>query len=148
MEACPNYTNIRSRKGWERMYICFSLAATPRSCVCLSDLEEGEAEAVSERKSLMKSHVEQVLRIKDVVDEEKTLAFHLEPKVITAYKCFTCRVVFCVYFLSSFFLICRFICFGFLFFVLWIFPGCDFKGINALQWVCKKSGEAHLKDGR
>ncbi|XP_042405020.1 protein SODIUM POTASSIUM ROOT DEFECTIVE 3-like [Zingiber officinale] len=82
METCPNNTNIPSRKGWERMLSCFSLVATRRSCVYLSDLEEGEAEAVSERKAMMKSHVEQVLRIKGVVDEEKTLAFHLEPKSV------------------------------------------------------------------
>lgn len=64
-----------------RVLDCLSLAVSPGSCVCMNTWEEEEEDGFEE-KSLIKSHVEQVLKIKDVLDGGKTtLAFHLEPKV-------------------------------------------------------------------
>ncbi|RWW03356.1 hypothetical protein GW17_00033497 [Ensete ventricosum] len=69
------------RSALVRVLDCFSLAVSPGSCVCMNTWEE-EDEGGFEEKSLIKSHVEQVLKIKDVLDGGKTtLAFHLEPKV-------------------------------------------------------------------
>lgn len=40
-----------------------------------------EEEKVLERKALIASHLDEVLKLRDIVDGTKTLAFHLEPKV-------------------------------------------------------------------
>ncbi|WOK99159.1 protein SODIUM POTASSIUM ROOT DEFECTIVE 2-like [Canna indica] len=67
------------RSGFERVFDCFSLAIFPSSCICMTTLEEDDE---AERRSLIKSHVEQVLKIKQALGGAKTLAFHLEPKTV------------------------------------------------------------------
>ncbi|CAD5190728.1 protein SODIUM POTASSIUM ROOT DEFECTIVE 2-like [Musa acuminata AAA Group] len=70
------------RSALVRVLDCLSLAVSPGSCVCMNTWEEEEEDGFEE-KSLIKSHVEQVLKIKDVLDGGKTtLAFHLEPKTV------------------------------------------------------------------
>lgn len=74
----------------ERVLECFSLSIPPNCCICTNSwgFEEGEGEGeedeeerVLERKALVASHLDQVLKLKDIVEGTKTLAFHLEPKV-------------------------------------------------------------------
>lgn len=78
--SCGGCSSGRTeRSGWKIIMDCFSLAVSPNSCVCVKTQEEEDG---LERKSLIKSHVEQVIKIKDVLDGAKTLAFHLEPKVV------------------------------------------------------------------
>ncbi|CAL9039519.1 heavy metal-associated isoprenylated plant protein 35-like [Musa acuminata AAA Group] len=78
--SCGGCSSGRTeRSGWKIIMDCFSLAVSPNSCVCVKTQEEEDG---LERKSLIKSHVEQVIKIKDVLDGAKTLAFHLEPKTV------------------------------------------------------------------
>nr|CAD1833941.1 unnamed protein product [Ananas comosus var. bracteatus] len=69
------------RLGLDRVLECFSLSMSPNSCVCVHAVEEGEEE-YAEKKALLKSHFDQMLKLKDIVDGTKTLAFHLEPKTV------------------------------------------------------------------
>ncbi|KAJ8491713.1 hypothetical protein OPV22_013434 [Ensete ventricosum] len=78
--SCSGCSSGRTgRSGWKMILDCFSVAISPNSCVCVKTQEE---EGGLERQSLIKSHLEQVLKIKDVLDGAKTLAFHLEPKTV------------------------------------------------------------------
>ncbi|URE23536.1 Heavy-metal-associated domain [Musa troglodytarum] len=78
--SCSGCSSGRTgRSGWKMIVDCFSLAISPNSCVCVKTQEEEDG---LERKSLIESHAEQVLKIKDVLDGAKTLAFHLEPKTV------------------------------------------------------------------
>ncbi|XP_010939249.1 heavy metal-associated isoprenylated plant protein 45 [Elaeis guineensis] len=67
------------RLGFDRVLDFFSPSNYPNSCLCMNPMEE---EDNIERKALMKSHVEHMLKIGDIVDGNKTLAFHLEPKTV------------------------------------------------------------------
>ncbi|XP_008809019.2 protein SODIUM POTASSIUM ROOT DEFECTIVE 2-like [Phoenix dactylifera] len=67
------------RLGFDRVLDCFSLSISPNSCLCMDPMEE---EDDLERNALMKSHVEEMLKLRDIVDGSKTLAFHLEPKTV------------------------------------------------------------------
>lgn len=54
--------------------------------MCTNSMVYGEEEEkVLERKALIASHLDQVLKLRDIVDGTKTLAFHLEPKVRTCF---------------------------------------------------------------
>ncbi|XP_052156368.1 protein SODIUM POTASSIUM ROOT DEFECTIVE 3-like [Oryza glaberrima] len=67
---------------------CFSFSmccARSSGCLCLRASEEdGDEEAAMERKSLVSSssQVDQVIRLRDLVDGTRTLGFHLEPKTV------------------------------------------------------------------
>lgn len=76
------------RLGFDRVLDCFPLSLSPNSCLCMNPMEgEEEEEDDLERNALMKSHVEELLKLRDIVDGSKTLAFHLEPKVRVIYMC-------------------------------------------------------------
>ncbi|XP_006655524.1 protein SODIUM POTASSIUM ROOT DEFECTIVE 3-like [Oryza brachyantha] len=59
----------------------FSMCASTSGCLCMRTLEEDE-EAAMERKALVSSQVDQVTRLRDLVDGTRTLGFHLEPKTV------------------------------------------------------------------
>ncbi|XP_073007861.1 protein SODIUM POTASSIUM ROOT DEFECTIVE 2-like [Typha latifolia] len=67
------------RLGLDRVLDFLSLPISPCSCTCFSPLEEDE---YIERKALLRSHLDQMLKLRDIVDGTKTLAFHLEPKTV------------------------------------------------------------------
>jgi hypothetical protein len=69
------------RLYFERVLECFSLSIPPNCCICTNSWEYDEEERVLERKALVESHLEQVLKLRDIFGGTKTLAFHLEPKV-------------------------------------------------------------------
>jgi hypothetical protein len=69
------------RLYFERVLECFSLSIPQNCCICTNSLEYDEEERASEKKTLVASHLEQVLKLRDIVEGTKTLAFHLEPKV-------------------------------------------------------------------
>ncbi|XP_008776942.1 protein SODIUM POTASSIUM ROOT DEFECTIVE 2-like [Phoenix dactylifera] len=79
------------RLGFHRFLDFFSLSNYPNSCLCMNPMEEEEDNL--ERKALMKSHVEQMLKLGETVDGSKTLAFHLEPKTVVlrvSMHCYGC----------------------------------------------------------
>ncbi|XP_078152322.1 heavy metal transport/detoxification superfamily protein [Carex rostrata] len=71
------------RLHFDRVLECFSLSIPPNCCMCTNSMVHGEEEEkVLERKALIASHLDQVLKLRDIVDGTKTLAFHLEPKTV------------------------------------------------------------------
>ncbi|KAF3328411.1 copper transport protein CCH-like protein [Carex littledalei] len=71
------------RLHFDRVLECFSLSIPPNCCMCTNSMVYGEEEEkVLERKALIASHLDQVLKLRDIVDGTKTLAFHLEPKTV------------------------------------------------------------------
>ncbi|XP_043697598.1 heavy metal-associated isoprenylated plant protein 45-like [Telopea speciosissima] len=65
--------------GW----ILDSLRLSPASnssCFCINSLESGDDD--SERRSLIPSNGEQLVRLKDFIDGNQSLAFHLKPKTV------------------------------------------------------------------
>lgn len=64
------------KSGLGKVFNCFSLMISANTCICSNTLEE---EDEAERRALLQS---EVLKIKDAFGGAKTLAFHLEPKVI------------------------------------------------------------------
>ncbi|KAJ3695050.1 hypothetical protein LUZ60_000427 [Juncus effusus] len=71
------------RVGFERVLECFSLSISSNCCLCINSFQsEEEKERNIERKSLVESHLDQVLKLRDIVEGTKTLAFHLEPKTV------------------------------------------------------------------
>ncbi|GJM89568.1 hypothetical protein PR202_ga05772 [Eleusine coracana subsp. coracana] len=62
---------------------CFAFSLCASTCACIRTLED-EEEATIERKPLVSDHrqLEQVLRLRDLVDGTRTLGFHLEPKTV------------------------------------------------------------------
>lgn len=65
--------------SFERVLECFSSTTSCTSCLCLSSSVEDED---GEGMALMKIHAEQIAKLQDVDNGCKTLAFHLEPKVL------------------------------------------------------------------
>uniref|UniRef100_A0A0D9WJ08 HMA domain-containing protein n=1 Tax=Leersia perrieri TaxID=77586 RepID=A0A0D9WJ08_9ORYZ len=73
---------MRRRLRIGRALDCFSFSLCTSTCLCLSTLEDEEEEAM-ERKALVSSNqVDQVIRLRDLVDGTRTLGFHLEPKTV------------------------------------------------------------------
>ncbi|KAJ4771527.1 Heavy metal-associated isoprenylated plant protein 37 [Rhynchospora pubera] len=70
------------RLHFERVLECFSLSIPPNCCMCTNYLDNEEEERELERKALVASHLDQVLKLRDIVEGTKTLAFHLEPKTV------------------------------------------------------------------
>ncbi|XP_072967950.1 protein SODIUM POTASSIUM ROOT DEFECTIVE 2-like [Typha angustifolia] len=68
------------RQLFDRVLDCFSLSICPNSCFCITSLEVEEED--SERKALVGSHLDQMFKLRGIVDGTKTLAFHLEPKTV------------------------------------------------------------------
>ncbi|KAK1259462.1 hypothetical protein QJS04_geneDACA005512 [Acorus gramineus] len=70
---------------------CLSLSpSSGSSCFCINSLEAEEDHL--ERKALIGSE-KQVLRVKDVLEENQSLAFHLEPKIVVlrvSMHCYHC----------------------------------------------------------
>ncbi|KAF0924274.1 hypothetical protein E2562_009978 [Oryza meyeriana var. granulata] len=61
---------------------CFSFSmCASTSCLCMRALEDDD-EAAMERKALVSNQVDQVIRLRDLVDGTRTLGFHLEPKTV------------------------------------------------------------------
>jgi hypothetical protein len=76
--------------GLDRVLDCFSLSLCANACACVHSVEEEEHEA-DERKALVSSQLEELVKLRDFVDgAAKTLAFHLEPKVSkqTCIRCY------------------------------------------------------------
>jgi hypothetical protein len=71
----------RTKKlGLDKVLDCFSLSLCSNACACIHSVEEEEDE--DERKALVSSQLEELVKLRDFVDgAAKTLAFHLEPKV-------------------------------------------------------------------
>lgn len=59
----------------------FSFSLCASTCLCIRTLED-EEEAAIERKALVSNQMDQVLRLRDLVDGTRTLGFHLEPKTV------------------------------------------------------------------
>ncbi|KAJ3684820.1 hypothetical protein LUZ61_013984 [Rhynchospora tenuis] len=70
------------RLPFERVLECFSLSLPVNCCMCTNYLGNEEEERELERKALVASHLDQVLKLRDIVEGTKTLAFHLEPKTV------------------------------------------------------------------
>ncbi|OEL32619.1 hypothetical protein BAE44_0006362 [Dichanthelium oligosanthes] len=79
--------------GLDRVLDCFSLSLCANACACVHSVEEDEDEA-NERKALVSSQLEELVKLKDFVDgAAKTLAFHLEPKTVelkVSMHCYGC----------------------------------------------------------
>ncbi|XP_058113905.1 heavy metal-associated isoprenylated plant protein 9-like [Magnolia sinica] len=59
---------------------CFCLSSCSNSsCFCMNSME---GEDGMERKSLIPSEGDRMVRIKDIIDQNHTLAFHLKPKMV------------------------------------------------------------------
>lgn len=61
-----------------RVLDCFSLSSCPSACFCMNSMETQDE---FERRPLIPSDKDQLLRLKDVVAGNQTLAFQLKPKV-------------------------------------------------------------------
>ncbi|XP_052146869.1 protein SODIUM POTASSIUM ROOT DEFECTIVE 2 [Oryza glaberrima] len=78
--------------GFEKVLDCFSLALCTNACVCIHSVEDDEEEAI-EREALVSSQLEELVKLKDLVGGAKTLAFHLEPKIVelrVSMHCYGC----------------------------------------------------------
>lgn len=62
-----------------KMLDCLCLNKSSCSCFCLNTLESGDD--IFEKKPFTMSEGAQLLRLKDVVSDNQTLAFQLKPKV-------------------------------------------------------------------
>lgn len=73
----------RTKLGLDKVLDCFSLSLCSNACACIHSVEEEEDEDEAiERKALVSSQLEELVKLRDFVDgAAKTLAFHLEPKV-------------------------------------------------------------------
>ena len=60
---------------------CFSFSLCASTCLCVRTLED-EEEAAIERRALVSNQLDQVLRLRDIVDGTRTLGFHLEQKTV------------------------------------------------------------------
>ncbi|KAL6615947.1 hypothetical protein ACP70R_038217 [Stipagrostis hirtigluma subsp. patula] len=78
--------------GLDKVLDCFSLSLCSNACVCIHAVEDDEDE--DERKALVSSQLEELVKLKDFVDgAAKTLAFHLEPKTVelkVSMHCYGC----------------------------------------------------------
>ncbi|KAJ4953608.1 hypothetical protein NE237_030440 [Protea cynaroides] len=64
--------------GWMLECLCLS-SASNSSCFCLNSLDNRDD---SERKSLIPSNGGQLMKLRDFVDGNQSLAFHLKPKTV------------------------------------------------------------------
>lgn len=73
----------RRKLGLDRVLDCFSLSLCANACACVHSVEEEEDEdEADERRALVSSQLEELVKLRDLVDgAARTLAFHLEPKV-------------------------------------------------------------------
>ncbi|KAG8086195.1 hypothetical protein GUJ93_ZPchr0010g8294 [Zizania palustris] len=71
------------RLGIGKVMECFSFSfLSAGTCLCMRTLED-EEEAAMERRSLVRDQqVDQVIRLRDLVDGTRTLGYHLEPKTV------------------------------------------------------------------
>ncbi|KAK1282918.1 hypothetical protein QJS10_CPB22g00965 [Acorus calamus] len=79
----------RQNKPRRSSFECLT-SETGSSCFCINSLEAEEDHL--ERKALIGSE-KQVLRVKDVLEENQSLAFHLEPKIVVlrvSMHCYHC----------------------------------------------------------
>ncbi|KAL5230255.1 hypothetical protein ABZP36_029031 [Zizania latifolia] len=68
--------------GIGKVMDCFSFSfLSAGTCLCMRTLED-EEEAAMERRSLVSDQVDQVIRLRDLVDGTRTLGYHLEPKTV------------------------------------------------------------------
>ncbi|KAL6845050.1 hypothetical protein ACP4OV_024545 [Aristida adscensionis] len=79
--------------GLDKVLDCFSLSLCTNACACIHSVEEEDDDA-DERKALVSSQLEELVKLRDFVDgAAKTLAFHLEPKTVelkVSMHCYGC----------------------------------------------------------
>lgn len=72
----------RRKLGLDRVLDCFSLSLCANACACVHSVEEDDEDEADERRALVSSQLQELVKLRDFVDgAAKTLAFHLEPKV-------------------------------------------------------------------
>jgi hypothetical protein len=72
----------RRKLGLDRVLDCFSLSLCANACACVHSVEEDDEDETDERRALVSSQLQELVKLRDFVDgAAKTLAFHLEPKV-------------------------------------------------------------------
>ncbi|WVZ69046.1 hypothetical protein U9M48_017897 [Paspalum notatum var. saurae] len=80
--------------GLDKVLDCFSLSLCANACACVHALEEEDEEEANERRALVSSQLEELVKLRDLVDgAAKTLAFHLEPKTVelkVSMHCYGC----------------------------------------------------------
>ncbi|RCV27114.1 hypothetical protein SETIT_5G299000v2 [Setaria italica] len=85
----------RRKLGLDRVLDCFSLSLCANTCACVHSVEEEEDEdEADERRALVSSQLEELVKLRDLVDgAARTLAFHLEPKTVelkVSMHCYGC----------------------------------------------------------
>ncbi|TKW16474.1 hypothetical protein SEVIR_5G301800v4 [Setaria viridis] len=85
----------RRKLGLDRVLDCFSLSLCANACACVHSVEEEEDEdEADERRALVSSQLEELVKLRDLVDgAARTLAFHLEPKTVelkVSMHCYGC----------------------------------------------------------
>ncbi|XP_066314895.1 protein SODIUM POTASSIUM ROOT DEFECTIVE 2-like [Miscanthus floridulus] len=83
-----------AKLGLDKVLDCFSLSLCSNACACIHSMEEEDEDEANERKALVSSQLEELVKLRDFVDgAAKTLAFHLEPKTVelrVSMHCYGC----------------------------------------------------------
>ncbi|GAB4832946.1 hypothetical protein Ancab_006966 [Ancistrocladus abbreviatus] len=70
------------RLSFGRMLDCLFVSSCSKSCFCINSLESQDDDEVAEMKPLVASDGDRLLRLKDLVSGQQTLALQLKPKTV------------------------------------------------------------------